>query len=282
MVRSMGRRVAQVVFGLLALALLVFVIIQEPKRPSLPKWEAQEKLLERELAESAERKQRDADVKLVKMLLGEELTERVFDFGVIAEAVSGKQVIPATKRKSSERVIGAIEKVMDGLLVEMSAENSPLRELRRINEGSKFFEDGLMAGLNQVEGLKCGIPETREGQIQRSGYPDLRVLDEKTGEVYYLDPKLVEQGSLGSSFRTFYFEPKDETLKITEDATHLLIGIEHDGKSGEWKFLSYRIVDLWSLQVRLKAEFQASNRELYSKRTILDKMEEDGKDGGDE
>ena len=62
---------------------------------------------------------------------------------------------------------------------------------------------------------------------------------------------------------SFYFEPKDETLKITDDAVHLLAGIGHDGKDGAWTFTGFKMVDLSELQVRLKAEFQASNSELY-------------------
>ena len=120
-----------------------------------------------------------------------------------------------------------------------------------------------MRELNRVEGLVCEIPKTKEGHEQRSGYPDLKITDLASGEIFYLDPKLMERGSEKSSFRTFYFEPKDGTLKITEDATHLLVGIEHDGKAGEWTFLGWRLVDLSQLKVRLKAEFQAANRDLY-------------------
>ena len=111
----------------------------------------------------------------------------------------------------------------------------------------------------------CDIPPTRAGDRQRSGYPDLRIIDQQSKLVFYLDPKLVEQGSAESTFRTFYFEPKNETLKITDDAIHLLVGIEHDGKDGLWTFTGWRLVDLSQLRVRLKAEFQAGNAELYHK-----------------
>ncbi len=114
-----------------------------------------------------------------------------------------------------------------------------------------------------MPGLTCDVPPTRSGEHQRSGYPDLRIIDAESKLVFYLDPKLVEQGSAASTFRTFYFEPKNETLKITDDAVHLLVGIEHDGKSGEWTFTGWRLVDLSTLKVRLKAEFQASNADLY-------------------
>ena len=92
----------------------------------------------------------------------------------------------------------------------------------------------------------------------------------RRGDVYYLDPKLMERGSVDSSLRTFYFEPKDRTLKILDDATHLLIGIEHDGNDGDWEFLGYRLVDLSKLKVRLKAEFQASNRDMYNGESVLE------------
>ena len=199
---------------------------------------------------------------------------------MVAEAVSGKKVIPAKGRASEARVISAIHEVMEKVLVRMNSEDSPTKGLRRINEGSRFFEDGLMEGLDAIEGISCETPQTREGDGQRSGYPDLRITDDATGDVYYLDPKLMEKGSAGSSLRTFYFEPKDTTLKINDDASHLLIGIEHDGNDGDWEFLGYRLVDLSGLKVRLKAEFQAANRDLYLDSSVLDQRDAAGKDGG--
>jgi hypothetical protein len=59
-----------------------------------------------------------------------------------------------------------------------------------------------------------------------------------------------------------------QTLKITDDAVHLLAGIEHDGKDGQWTFTGWRLVDLSKLRVRLKAEFQASNADLYQKSVL--------------
>lgn len=270
----------QGICGAVLLGLIIYVVTREPRRPALPKWQFEEELLGKatEQAESHERV--TADVALIRGLLKEDLSNRVFDFPLVVAAVSGKKVLPVAGRKSRERVSAAITAVMDRLLVEMNAEDSPIRSLRRINEGSRFFEAGLLEGLERTEGISCGIPPTREGAAQRSGYPDLRITDEATGDVYYLDPKLMERGSSTSSLRTFYFEPKDNTLKITEDATHLLLGIEHDGNAGKWEFLGYQLVDLSGLKVRLKAEFQASNRDLYREPSVLEKRESAGKDGG--
>ena len=207
----------------------------------------------------------DPDAALVLSLLGENLSHRTFSFATVAEACSGKRVLPLTQDVAHQRVTTAIEKALQATLAELNPPDSPVRKLRRINEASKFFEDAIRKHINETPGVKCDTPTTRSGEHQRSGYPDLRVIDEASKLVFYLDPKLIEQGSAESTFRTFYFEPKNETLKITEDAVHLLVGIEHDGKEGAWQFTGWRLVDLSQLRVRLKAEFQASNAELYQK-----------------
>ncbi|MBC7979923.1 MAG: hypothetical protein H7Y36_05110 [Armatimonadetes bacterium] len=254
---------------LLLAGLVVWVATREPKVPAYPRWKPEEKELGRA----------QDDVELVKALLREGLSDRVFDFSVVAEAVSGKKVLPVAGRESGPRVVDAIKQALEEVMGEMNGEDSPIRGLRRINEGSRFFEDGLRERLNRAAGIRCEIPKTRGGLEQRSGYPDLKITDEATGEVYYLDPKLMEVGSGGSSLRTFYFEPKDETLKIKDHATHLLVGIEHDGNEGEWRFLRWKLVDLSALKVRLKAEFQASNRNIYGEGSVLEKGGREGKDG---
>jgi hypothetical protein len=205
------------------------------------------------------------DAELVRSLLGENLTDRTFDFATVAQACSGKRVLPLTDEPAHARVVAAIGQALAETIRELNAEDSPVRKLRRINEASRFFEEGLMARLDALPGLRCDTPPTRAGVHQRSGYPDLRITDEETGRVFYLDPKLVEHGSENSTLRTFYFEPKNETLKITDDAVHLLAGIEHDGREQQWTFSGWRLVDLSTLRVRLKAEFQASNADLYRK-----------------
>ena len=105
--------------------------------------------------------------------------------------------------------------------------------------------------------------------LSRQDYPDLRILDKASGRVLYLDPKLFERGSRASSLRTFYFEPKRETNKILNDAHHLIVGFEHDGEAGAWTFLGWELVDLANFRVKLKAEFQAANRDLYKPDAVL-------------
>jgi hypothetical protein len=63
--------------------------------------------------------------------------------------------------------------------------------------------------LSATPGLNCDLPRTAEDRVQRSGYPDLRIVDLASKRVFYLDPRLYAAGSRDSSFRTFYFEPTD-------------------------------------------------------------------------
>ena len=100
--------------------------------------------------------------------------------------------------------------------------------------------------------------------------PDLRLVDDESKRVFYLDPKLYAAGSRESSFRTFYFEPKIATNKVRDDAVHFVVGFEHEpGKDGHWKFTRWDLVDLAHFQVKLKAEFQGSNRDMYRPEAVV-------------
>jgi hypothetical protein len=99
----------------------------------------------------------------------------------------------------------------------------------------------------------------------------LEVIDQESYRVYYLDPKLYAIGSRDSSVRTFYFEPKVATNKVREDAVRFIIGFEHEKPAVDrhWKFTRWDLVDLSHFQVKLKAEFQGSNRDMYRPEAIV-------------
>jgi hypothetical protein len=192
-------------------------------------------------------------------------------FTEVIEATTGKKIIPLDLKTETDReLISKIGAALDKVLQVMNSSNSVAQKQRRINEVSSHFENAIKAALNEVPGFSCDFPRTAIGKVQRSGYPDLRLVDKKSGAITFLDPKLFEQGSRTSSFRTFYFEPKLETGKIHDDAHHLIVGIEHDARgSGHWKFLNWELVDVSGLCVRLKAEFQGSNQDLYRPELIV-------------
>ncbi len=221
-------------------------------------------------ASAAETKQSDTSKLIVAVAeAGGEL--RGIPFTDVVKATTGKRILAFDRKNDADReLLAKIGSALDQVIIRMNATNSVAQKQRRINEVSSHFEDEMKRVLNDVAGFSCDFPHLASGKVQRSGYPDLRLVDKKSGRIIYLDPKLYEDGSRGSSFRTFYFEPKTDTNKILDDAHHLIVGFAHDGrKSGQWKFLSWELVDLSQFKVRLKAEFQGSNRDLYQDAAVV-------------
>lgn len=212
-------------------------------------------------------------LKLIRYLLDQDLGTRTFSFSDVVDATSGKKVIAVhPENPVHQQIIHAIDQAARASISELNAYDSPIRKLRRINEASRYFEDLLLKKINTAENLTCTIPTNHQGKRQRSGYPDLHIIHtaaDGTQTHAYLDPKLYEKKSRASSLRTFYFEPRTRTNKIQHDALHLLIGISHDGKQGKWTFFDGTLCDLSTFKVRLKAEFQASNRDLYRSDLII-------------
>lgn len=223
----------------------------------------------------------DSDA-LIQWLLEDGRDLKSVPFSEVVRATSGRKVIPVdAKREADRALLAGLGLALDRALARLNKPDSPAQKQRRINEVSSHFETAIREEINAMPGFSCELPRTAAGSIQRSGYPDLRVVEKAGGRVVYLDPKLYEKGNRESSLRTFYFEPKRETNKILEDAHHLLVGIEHDGREGGiWRFLQWELVDLSHLRVRLKAEFQGSNRDLYKPEAIVGRGDGTGGEPG--
>ncbi|MFP6874835.1 MAG: hypothetical protein VCA55_15155 [Verrucomicrobiales bacterium] len=191
-------------------------------------------------------------------------------FAKVIETVSGKKILAVSPQSSPDNaIIASLASILDECLAELNRENSPVRGLRRINEASRFFEEAIASLANAHADFRCEYPKTAAGNIQRSGYPDLMLTHIASGRICYLDPKLFESSSRASTLRTFYYQPKPQSGKVHHDAHHLLVGIEHDGNDGAWEFTGWELVDLADSHVRLKAEFQGSNRDIYRDELIL-------------
>ncbi len=209
---------------------------------------------------------------LVQWLLeeGRELEE--ISFAEVVQAVDGARVLSVDLSDPVDAAaLAHLSLALDRLLTELGQPEHPVHRVERINEVSGVVEGRLQALLDAEEAWSCQYPRNAEGRIQRAGYPDLRLVHLESGKVFYVDPKLYREGSEGSSFRTFYFQPRRRTNKILDDAAHLLIGIAHKGRSesGVWQLVHWRLIDLHDFKVRLKAEFQASNRDIYREGAIL-------------
>jgi|ERR1700736_1220415 len=208
---------------------------------------------------------------LIPWLLDEQQELRGIAFSEVILDATGKRVLPIDAKNEVDcRVIKQISATLDETVTRLNTEENPVHQAERINEVSSHVEDTLRELLNATPGLSCDFPRTENDRVQRSGYPDLRIVDVTTKRVFYLDPKLYAAGSRESSFRTFYFEPKVATNKVRDDAVHLIAGLEHSSrKDGQWKFTRWDLVDLSHFRVKLKAEFQGSNRDMYRPEAIV-------------
>ena len=208
---------------------------------------------------------------LIPWLLDESAALKGIPFADVIAATSGKRVLPVERaEKDAQRILAEIGHALDDVLAAMNAADSPARSAKRVNEMSSHFENAMREKLNARPGFACDFPKTTEGRAQRSGYPDLRLVDKATGRVLYLDPKLFAAASKRSSLRTFYFEPKRATNKVNDDAHHLIAGISHEkNAAGEMQFTHWELIDLANFRVKLKAEFEGSNADLYRPEAVV-------------
>jgi hypothetical protein len=222
---------------------------------------------------------------LIPWLLDEDGQLKGIPFSELIFDATGRKVLSfAANNAVDQRVAKAISAACEETMKRLNAPESVIQHIDRINEVSSHFEDTLRELLNMIPGLQCEFPLTADGKLQRSGYPDLRITDVESKRVFYLDPKLYAAGSRDSSFRTFYFEPRKSTNKVRDDAVHFVVGFEHapretgsgspaaGGSSSPktiWKFTRWDLVDLSRFTVKLKAEFQGSNRDMYRPEAIV-------------
>ena len=228
------------------------------------------------LAQTSPRPKRPVD-ELISWLLNEDQQLHGVRFSEVIFATTGRKVLPFDANDAVDRrVTKAISAACDQTMKRLNAPDSAIQNVDRINEVSSHFEDILRELLNATPGLQCNFPLTAEGKVQRSGYPDLRITDRESKRIFYLDPKLYAAGSRDSSFRTFYFEPKKSTNKVHDDAVHFVAGFEHAPREtgsgaakATWNFTRWDLVDLSRFSVKLKAEFQGSNHDMYRQEAIV-------------
>ena len=133
----------------------------------------------------------DAPVnQLIRWLLDEDRQLRGLPFAEVIFDTTGKRVLPVNpKNEIDQRVMRQISAACDDTIKRFNTPDSAIQNVARINEVSSRFEDSLRQLLNGAPGLNCDFPRTAEGRVQRSGYPDLRIVDLASKRVFYLDPK---------------------------------------------------------------------------------------------
>lgn len=135
----------------------------------------------------------------------------------------------------------------------------------RANELGNFVEKKLREGLSKIPGVKCVRPSLANGKIQSSGYPDCLI--EINGFKVYADVKTYQTKTCDSNLRSFFYQPTNNN-KIHFEAPHCIIGFETESLGGDnkspFKIIGFKIVDVFNLKVKFKAEFNAGNSEIYS------------------
>lgn len=181
-----------------------------------------------------------------------ETRKKRIPFGYVIEMTTGYRVIPLSKE--DETVLDEIYKAALDIVKEA---REILKKGKRINEISNDLEKRLR------EKLKGRLPSNKV-----AGYPNIEI--ERNGKTYYIEVKLAGISELNSSFRAFFYEPveRSSSSKITKDASHILVGFIHSNRE---RIVGFKIVDLSKVNVRLKAEFNTSNRELYKDQAIVRK-----------
>jgi hypothetical protein len=214
---------------------------------------------------------------LIPWLLNEDQQLRGVPFSELIFDTTGRKVLPFEADNAvDQRVANAISAACDETMKRLKRAEQRDSKHRSNQRSQQPFRRHSAGVLNGTPDLQCDFPLTAEGKIQRSGYPDLRITDLESKRVFYLDPKLYAAGSRDSSFRRFYFEPKKSTNKVLDDAVHFVVGFEHalrgtgsGALNATWKFTRWDLVDLSRFTVKLKAEFQGSNRDMYRAEAIV-------------
>lgn len=132
----------------------------------------------------------------------------------------------------------------------------------RINEVGNAVELYVLDALASA-GMTSGRPSPLSGRKKTAGYPDL--FAKKGDDYFYIEIKTYSPRTENSSQRTFYISPSND-FKVTRDAYHLALAFSTEEISdGVYSLTGFKLLDLYGLKCQLKMEFNASNRDLYSR-----------------
>ena len=176
-------------------------------------------------------------------------------FTDIVKATSGYQVIPLDTHNQKD--LKLLEKIKSAANDYLEITRRSKRRLRgdRINEVGKYIESEFLQELSRHD-LEVEI-------LGAAGYPDIKIID-PYGRITYLESKATSKG-WNSTLRSFYYT---SGRKIEYDARHLLIGWKvKEERDKYWEVLGCRLVDLSTVELELKSEFNAGNLNIY--RTTL-------------
>jgi ribosomal protein S21 len=185
-------------------------------------------------------------------------------FPIIVEVATDTKVEPFNlKAEEDKKLVEELAKLAD-ITLRRFYEN-PIR-IRRINEVSNFLEREFPKIFN-TNREKFEVIKKVE-HLGGMGYPDEEILD-SFGRTTYVDIKGTTRPETGSA-RDFYFTPLTEAKKkIRKNARHSLSSFIITGDPNMFRTIGWKLVDLSKIRVSMKPEFNADNKELYRKETIV-------------
>lgn len=169
----------------------------------------------------------------------------------LVKATSGFEIYPLDlDNREQKQVFETIKNAASNFI--RQAERSHARyQGNRANDVGKRIEEVFVEELKKTD----LTPQL----LGASGYPDVRI-ETTTGEIYFLESKAVSS-DVTTTFRSFYYSTGK---KIDTNGHHLLIAwIISEESPKYWRVNSWKLIDLFYLQLSTKLEFNASNRELY-------------------
>lgn len=143
-----------------------------------------------------------------------------------------------------------------------------LGSLRAIEKSGQYFRGNRINDVgSQIETYfvrDLNTPPFTVRQLVQKGYPDIEITF--NGESVYVELK-TSGVKEESSYRYFYYSTGS---KIKKTSRHILLSILAESTDrGYWTVKSFIISDLSRLKVRLKAEFNASKRDLMNEQSKI-------------
>jgi hypothetical protein len=178
----------------------------------------------------------------------------------LIEATSNYKVMPLnTNNKEDKELYDSLTRAADNLI-------KICQKTRRRFQGNRINEVGIAIEEEFVQELRK--TNLTPKLLVDKGYPDMEV-DDRYGRKTYLESKTTSK-RWDDTFRSFYYSTGK---KINADARHLLIGWKIEEESDKyWKIVDWKLIDLYHLTLGLKSEFNASNKDIYIKTGMVEKV----------
>ncbi len=183
---------------------------------------------------------------------------------IVIKSLSGYDILDFDKNYPADEQL--LDCLIKALKNSMQSINNKGIQTMRPNEAGNAIESYVKYELTRL-GCYADTPNTQSGRKKSSGYPDI-IFKDLSGRYNYLECKTFNKKDLDSSLRTFYLSPSSD-FKITDNAHHFLASFEMERRGFRFFVKGFKLLTLEKLNVDVKNEFNANNKELYKPENIL-------------